>query len=186
MNTSHTKTLFINVALMLLAISLWACGSIPVVTNGISNFKEVAPGVYRGGQPTEEGWAYLHSKGIKTVVKLNFASEGSDSKAVDLGMKVVDASGPPSTQSLFDFMKAPEPARIRLAVQSLANPKLQPLFVHCSHGEDRTGLIVGLYRVVHNGWTKERAFEEMKANGFHLSLVGLRKIWNDFDGKTLP
>lgn len=188
MNAKFAKSLFVRVALMFLGVSLLGCTSIPTVTNGISNFKEVAPGIYRGGQPTDEGWAYLHSKGVKTVIKLDLVSEGSDEKAIGYGMTVVDASGPPSTQanSPFEFTKAPDPVRIRLAVQSLADPKLQPVYVHCSHGEDRTGLVVGLYRVIHDGWTKERAFEEMKANGFHSSLSGLLKVWSDFDGKTLP
>ena len=63
--------------------------------DGIPNYREVRPGVYLGGQPTLAGWAYLKSIGIKTVVKLNFPSEGSDDEAARLGMTVVDASGPP-------------------------------------------------------------------------------------------
>ena len=46
------------------------------VVNGIPNFREVAPGVYRGGQPTTAGWAFLKSKGVRTTpVRGNFAGQ---------------------------------------------------------------------------------------------------------------
>lgn len=152
--------------------------------DGVPNFSEVAPGVYRGGQPTSAGWAFLKTKGIKTVVKLDLPSEGSDEEAAKLGMKVIDASGPPS--DLGDVLGAPKPERIRLAVETLEDEKLQPIFIHCLHGQDRTGLIVGLYRVLHDHRTKKAAYAEMRKHGFHRSLHGLREVWEDFDGKTLP
>lgn len=151
---------------------------------GISNFQEVIPGVYRGGQPTPEGWAFLKSKGIKTVLKLDFESEGSDAEALKLGMTVVDASGPPS--DLGNVLGAPEPERIRLAIHTLQNETLWPIYVHCLHGQDRTGLIVGLFRVLHEHKSKAAAYAEMRRLGFHRSLHGLREVWERFDGTNLP
>lgn len=150
-------------------------------TAGIPHFQEVRPGVYRGGQPTEEGWAYLRSLGIKTVVKLDLPSEGSDDAAQKLGMTVVDASGPPAT--FRNFLGAPKPERISLALQTLEDEKHWPVFVHCRHGQDRTGLVIGLFRVLHDGYTKAAAYQEMRLNGFHRSLIGLRRVWDRFDGK---
>ncbi|MBI5596685.1 MAG: tyrosine-protein phosphatase [Elusimicrobia bacterium] len=150
----------------------------------IPTFHEVAPGVFRGGQPTSAGWAFLKSRGVRTVVKLNFKSEGSDDEAAKLGMKVIDASGPPS--EVGDVFWAPDPARIRLAVEALRDEALRPVYVHCLHGQDRTGLIVGLYRVLHERLPKEKAYAEMRAIGFHRSLRGLREVWKKFDGKALP
>ena len=151
---------------------------------GIPNFRVVTSGVYRGGQPTAEGWAYLKSKGVKTVVMLHLPSEGTDEEAAKLGMTVVDASGPPS--DLGNILGAPKPERIRLAVETLQNESLWPVYVHCLHGQDRTGLIVGLFRVLHDHYTKEMAYKEMRANKFHPALHGLHEIWERFDGKTLP
>jgi protein tyrosine/serine phosphatase len=42
-----------------------------------------------------------------------------------------------------------------------------PLFVHCQHGADRTGMLCAMYRVVVCGWTKEEAIREMKEGGFN-------------------
>ncbi|MDN0073755.1 tyrosine-protein phosphatase [Crenobacter sp. SG2303] len=153
--------------------------------HGVPNFRTVDSGVYRGGQPTAEGWAYLKSLGVRTVVKLDLPSEGSDEEAARLGMTVVDASGPPS--DLKNFYEAPNPARIRLAVETLEDENRWPIYVHCLHGQDRTGLIVGLFRVRHDHYTKSQAFTEMRENNFHWALFpGLVDVWEDFDGKTLP
>jgi protein tyrosine/serine phosphatase len=152
--------------------------------NGIPNFRVVDAEVYRGGQPTAEGWAYLKSRGVKTVVKLDLISEGSDEAAANLGMTVVDASGPPS--SYLDVYGAPKPERIRLAVSTLQDENLRPVFVHCLHGQDRTGLIVGLFRVLTDHYPKPMAYKEMRENGFHPALHGLHEIWENFDGKSLP
>lgn len=152
--------------------------------NGIIHFLEVEPGVFRGGQPGPEDWAFLKAKGVRTVVKLDLPSEGSDAGAEELGMAVIDASGPPA--DLGTMMESPDLERIRRAVTALGDPKLRPIFVHCLHGQDRTGLVVGLYRVLYGHFTKEKAYREMRANGFHRVLHGLHEVWERFDGKTLP
>lgn len=175
------RKLFILFMLAVMA----GCAQQPVVTsNGIPNFHEVGNGIYRGGQPVSaEGWAYLKSLGVKTIVKLDLASEGSDDEAQKLGMEVVDASGPPSDIS--NFLEAPKPDRIRLAVETLEDKGRRPVYVHCLHGQDRTGLIVGLYRVRNDGYTKEAAMKEMLDNGFHQAFHGLTEIWEKFDGKKI-
>jgi len=150
----------------------------------LPNFREVTPGVYRGGQPTAAGWAYLKSLGVKTDVKLDLPSEGSDEEAAKLGIKVVDASGPPA--DFRNALGAPKPERIRLAVQTLQDESQWPVYVHCRHGQDRTGLVVGLFRVLHDHYTKAQAYKEMRAHHFHPALHGLHEMWESFDGKTLP
>ena len=46
------------------------CATRPSV-NGVPNFAEVEAGIYRGGQPNEQGWQFLRSLGVTNVVKLN-------------------------------------------------------------------------------------------------------------------
>jgi protein tyrosine/serine phosphatase len=41
----------------------------------------------------------------------------------------------------------------------------QPVFVHCKRGADRTGVLIAVYRVSHDGWTAERALEEAERYG---------------------
>lgn len=151
---------------------------------GVPHFMEVSPGVYRGGQPTSEGWIFLRSKGVKTVVKLDLPAEGTDEGAQEAGMTVVDASGPPS--ELSNVFGAPTNENLAKAVRSLRDKSLRPVFVHCAHGDDRTGLVVGMYRVLEEGWSKPRAYDEMRANGFHPVLRGLHAAWERFDPHAPP
>lgn len=41
------------------------------------------------------------------------------------------------------------------------------VLVHCLHGEDRTGMVCGAYRIIAQGWTAESAKAEMFELGFH-------------------
>lgn len=140
-------------------------------TSGVPNLHQVEPGLYRGGQPTEQGWAYLKSLGVTNVVKLNEEREGSDAGAVKAGMTVVYL--PISVGQQIE-------GGPKLSTVAKAVANMQPgVFVHCSHGQDRTGLVVGVYRVWIDKWSKERAYQEMLANGFHPLLKGLWDYWQE-------
>lgn len=155
----------------LLAIIAFGCASVPV-TNGIPNFGIVTNGVYRGGQPNDEGFAYLKSIGVSNIVKLNFESEGSDRKATELGMRIIYLPID-TTEQLAGNIKV---STISKAVAIMLS---KGTYVHCQHGQDRTGLVVAVYRVWINDWPKAQAREEMLRYGFHPILHGLNDFWED-------
>ena len=47
-----------------------------------------------------------------------------------------------------------------------------PVLVHCHHGADRTGLIIALYRLLSQGWSREAAIDELIHGGY-----GFHPIW---------
>jgi protein tyrosine/serine phosphatase len=159
---------------LVMAIACAGCaGRAPV--HGIPNFAEVSPGIYRGGQPAgTEGWRYLQALGVQRVVKLNSEAEGSDVAAGEIGLEVVSIALPPA--SLGEVFQEPAAGDVFAAVEAM---RAGNVFVHCTHGEDRTGLVVGTYRVVAQGWTKERAWREMIARGYHPLFLGLDKFWSE-------
>lgn len=176
-------------ALICFICSFAGCSS-ELYTNGVPNLDEVVPGkVFRGGQPTQEGWAHLEGLGVKTVVKLNFDAEGLDDEAWNHDMNVVVASiAPedfPQTLNPLESFKRPWCARVKRAVRTLQDEKNWPIFVHCSHGQDRTGLVVGMFRVLHDRKTKSDAYQEMLDHQFHEGLHGLHEAWEGFDGQGL-
>ena len=124
---------------------------------GVPNFHEVNESLFRGGQPSEEGLRSLAKLGVKTVVDLRMSRRVRDweSKAVAaLGMRYVHLPlYGKETPSRDDIVKA-------FAV--LEDPERWPVFVHCREGKDRTGMIVGCYRIAHDGWTNMRALAEAK------------------------
>jgi protein tyrosine/serine phosphatase len=69
---------------------------------------------------------------------------------------------------------SPSKDKVDSIMQVLNNPYYWPIFIHCKHGQDRTGLIIGLYRVFYQEWTPKEAYQEMIRYGFHPWLLGLR------------
>src|ERR1041384_8162820 len=65
------------VALALLSIPAWAANTSSVEAAGIPNFYQVNERIYRGGQPTDQGWDSLARLGVKTVIDLRREDEHS-------------------------------------------------------------------------------------------------------------
>ena len=149
-----------------------------------------ATGIWRSGQPTTaDQWSYLKSLGVRTVIKLNFESEGSDQGAKDIGLDVhVLSIQPEGDRDILDNVAGtfvrPDIAKIAEAERLMATGG--GVLVHCTHGQDRTGWIVGAHRVLHEGVSKSAAHDEMVKHHFHDTLHGLHELWEDFDGKQLP
>jgi len=160
-----------RLAVALLAwVALGICGCATSGRQAVPNLAIVAPGIYRGGQPTAEGWQAIMALGVTNVVKLNAESEGSDAEAERLGAVVhrLPISG-------WEQMCAGVPQSRLEAACELLTPGT---YVHCLHGQDRTGLVVASYRV-RSGWSHREAEAEMIRLGFHPLLVGLWQTWMD-------
>ncbi|MHC4945697.1 MAG: fused DSP-PTPase phosphatase/NAD kinase-like protein [Planctomycetota bacterium] len=129
---------------------------------GLPNLHKVDDGLYRGAQPEEEGFAGLKKLGIKTVVNLrSLHSDRSECKKHGLDyVKISAQAWEAEEDEVVDFMKI------------ATDPERMPVFVHCQHGADRTGMMVAVYRVVEMGWTKEEAIREMTEGGY-----GYHSIW---------
>jgi protein tyrosine/serine phosphatase len=71
-------------------------------------------------------------------------------------------------------MLEPTDSDLQAVLQALKEcPK--PVLVHCTHGEDRTGLVVALYRMQH-GDSPELAYADMVRHGFH-PYAGVWQAW---------
>ncbi len=183
--------------LVIAAIAMMMLGSCgcqtAMVTHGIPNLRQVEPGVWRGGQPTDEGWRWLHAQGVRVVVKLNPESEASDAAAEEpYGMIVwrlpltfgqqLGTSKIPKDYFVDAVAAFPLPQAQRSSFGLMPDQSVGNVFIHCQHGQDRTGLFVACYRVAghQEHWTKAAAEKEMLANGFHKELVGLWEYWENF------
>ena len=56
---------------------------------------------------------------------------------------------------------------LRTLVWDLQKFTSRPTLVHCLHGEDRTGMVVAAWRILVQGWSPEKAIDEMYSFGFH-------------------
>jgi protein tyrosine phosphatase (PTP) superfamily phosphohydrolase (DUF442 family) len=144
--------------------SSWALPG-PEIT-GVANLYRVTPTLYRSAQPTQEGFAALTSRlGVRTVISLRHFHPDRPA-ANGLGLRLV--SIPIDTWDI--DQSRDKLVRALRAVRS--ESKNGTVLVHCEHGADRTGLIIALYRVLYEGWSKEAAIKEMQDGGY-----GFHAIW---------
>ena len=125
---------------------------------GLTRVGRVAPGIFRGAQPTPEGYATLKAMGVRTVINLR-TRHGERKAAEAAGMRYVEIP--------MSFWKDVDPAVVRIALSAMTDPANQPVFVHCSRGTDRTGVVMAVYRMEVDGWSEAEAEAEMEAFGFH-------------------
>jgi protein tyrosine/serine phosphatase len=141
----------------------------------IVRFAQVTPTLYRGGQPeTEADYEMLKSMGIRTIINLRRDDTVPVEQAIAerLGFRFVNLP--------IRGYEYPSVDTVNAALALLDDPSAGPIFLHCKHGKDRTGLVYGLYRVHTQGWSKQQAFDEMLAFGFSPGLVGLTAFfWVD-------
>jgi tyrosine-protein phosphatase SIW14 len=153
------------------------CARAGTVSNTIPNFQTVEGAVYRGGTPGASGVEALKQMGVKTILNLD-----NNSAESALEKKAAEAAGIRWISVPMSGFWQPKDATMNKALTTLADSSLRPIFVHCKHGEDRTGLAVGLYRVEYEHWQPAQAYEEMKTLGFHPLLVFLNHYFESRTG----
>ena len=119
--------------------------------------------VYRSAQPSAADFRVLAAKyGLKSVLKLNYSIEGRDEvpAGVELLYTPIDVLADVSHEQLVSICRALHDAP-------------RPTLIHCTHGEDRTSLIVGLCVRLHLGAASgvspsvASVWREMVMFGFH-------------------
>ncbi len=137
-------------------------------------FTKVSEGVYRGAQPTEEGYKQLKDMGIKTLV--NFRHEEDEiefgrENAEKNGLEYINISwtifGDAKDENWLDFFRV------------LENPEKQPVFFHCKRGAERTGVMsYSYYR-----YFDKLSHDEAWAKAF--DPFPLKWIWKPFVKKKI-
>lgn len=151
--------------------------AIAIELSGCGNLYQVSETLYRGEQPTAEGFKELEKLGIKTVVNLrSFHSDRDKLEGTTLNYETIPMEA-------WD----PEPEQVEAFLKIATDPAKQPVFVHCQHGADRTGTMVAVYRIVVEGWAVEKAVDEMRNGpfGFHEIWTGLPTFIEELNIESL-
>jgi protein tyrosine/serine phosphatase len=123
---------------------------------GVPNFHRVNENLYRGAHPTAEGLHSLVKLGVKTVIDLR----GFDSNSWE--QRRVTAIGMQYLHFPLSTRRVPPPDEIQSALGALMDESLGPIFIHCQGGDDRTGMIIACYRILHDHWTNSEALNEAR------------------------
>lgn len=160
-------------ARLLLPALLWAPALLPAqavptaalqpcdtCVTGVENFAKVSEALWRGAQPTAEGFKTLEKMGAKTIVSFRHDHDDLElMKGTHLQyLRIPSRAFRPTEENLVRFLKVIE------------DPANWPVYIHCAQGRDRTGYNAAVYRMVVQGWKAEEAIREM--NTFHFN-----KIW---------
>ena len=141
----------------------WAA---PLALEGAPNLHRVTANFYRSAQPLKAGVPALEQQvGIKTVVSLR-AFNSDERVLAGSGIRLVSIPIYTWRIKRVDVVRA-------LAEIEVAR-KIGPVLLHCQHGADRTGLVSALYRMLHDGWTREAALDEMRNGQF-----GYHAVWGN-------
>ncbi len=152
-------------------LALVALSSLPALAapDDLPNFHAVAPGIWRGAAPSEAGLRRLKAMGVKTIIDLRIAPKTVHKEGVyarSLGFHWINlpmGADPPTPKQVTTFLA------------TLGHAPTDPVYVHCQHGADRTGCMLGIYRVTQQGWTFPRAYAEMRQDGFNPRWGHLRE-----------
>jgi len=125
------------------------------------NFGVVEEGrIYRGAQPDAPSMDALARRGIRTIVKLNGASPREEQTAARLGMRFIHVDLNARTVG-----KTSSCCAVERAYAAMTDPRNWPVYVHCTHGRDRTGFLIGLYRERAQRWKYADVDRELTAYG---------------------
>lgn len=160
----------------------------------LPNFHQVHPYLYRGGEPTLKGLEQLQAIGVKTIIDLRAPSEmkfAEPQAAKKLGFNYINlpmSSKAPTDKQIKTLMQKIDEAKAKYeqgqtnkAESDKAEPskaakdgaKPESVFVHCAHGSDRTGSMVGIWRVSRDNYDYDQAYREMRKYYFGPKFVEL-------------
>lgn len=140
----------------------------------INNFENYAPNLYRGAQPSLEALKGLKEKGVKTIISLRLSKDETKQerdfcKANNIRFVHIPMG-----------YKAPQTGEILAFLGIVTNKDMQPVYLHCRYGSDRTGAMVGLYRVIVQDWSFDEAYAEMRKHHFKSFLLPLKHVVRNY------
>ena len=145
----------------------------------LPRFQQVSEKLYRSGQPRDGGLIRLRELGINTIINLRGASkqtraEGAEARA--LGFNYYNVALP--------NWGRPQDGRVARVLDLIAAPESGKVLVHCKDGVDRTGTIVAIYRMTHEGWTSNQALAEAERSGMRKTQFWMRDYVEDYGDRV--
>jgi len=134
--------------------------SVKIENSYLENFWKLNDTLYRSEQPDKTDFIYLNSIGIKSI--LNLRSQHTDKESI--GSLCITEYNVEMDAEKFSDNEIIEALK---AIQ--ISPK--PILVHCRHGSDRTGVVIAMYRIIFQNWTKEQALLELQNGGYGFHTI---------------
>lgn len=161
----------------------WGLGSPPPPpslnpTMGIDRFYEIDPGLFRGARPSPDQIVELKQRyALRTLLSIE-----DDKRAIAIEAAMAQKLGIRFVSIPLNANKNPPDDSVDRIENIMRDKSTHPLYVHCRHGRDRTGMVFGIYRVKSDHWSPAEAYDEMIRIGFRPFFV---KLAEEFRERTL-
>lgn len=133
----------------------------------VSNLHQVTPALYRSARLDSVDVAQLQALGVKTVISLRSFHSDTD---ILQGSGIRTVRIPINTWAIREKHVIEAMRTIRAAEQE------GPVLLHCLHGADRTGMMIAMYRMLYQGWPRDKAVDELKNGGY-----GYHAVWKNIE-----
>ncbi len=147
----------------------------------MANFGVVDQGIlFRSAQPDGDGYQWLLSRGVKSIVSFRRETDDTSSSVLRRGfqnylwLSIEDETNPTDDQA-------------EQFLRFVTDPQNWPVLVHCKVGVGRTGTMVALVRYAVDGWSMDEAIKEAKLYRGGVELVPSQTTWlNHWAAKHPP
>jgi tyrosine-protein phosphatase SIW14 len=173
----HDRLRVIAGPLLLLILGISAPSNV-LEKEALPNFHQVNQNLYRGAQPGAGGIQKLKELGVKTIINLRGADEGTEAEERDARSAGINYFNVP-----LDGLGRPSDEKVLKILALINDAKNWPVFIHCNHGKDRTGTIIACYRISHDGWTLDEAMKEAKRYGMSWVQLKMKDYIKDYARK---
>ena len=126
----------------------------------IAQRRQVRSELLPGCTARRQDYTDLAALGLKTIINLTSDDASADEQAMAGKAGLTYFQIPMTTHAV------PTSAQLAQFMKIVNDPANQPVYVHCVGGRHRTGVMTAAYRITHDGWTADRAFQEMKQYKF--------------------
>lgn len=169
-----------SVAVVLTLLCVIAAAQDATDSTELPRFQQVSGKLYRSGQPRDGGLSRLRELGINTIINLRGASKqtrAEEAEARAQGFNYYNVALP--------NWGRPQESRVAHIMKLIDAPENGRVLVHCKEGVDRTGTIVAIYRMTHEGWTSNKALAEANANGMRRTQFWMRDYVEDYGDRIV-
>jgi hypothetical protein len=144
------------------------------VKTALPGFHRTDESYARGAVPASGGVELLKQIGVKTIIDLRSYYDHADDigpQAEGLGIRYywlpLSVWDPATDEQTAEFLSL------------VGDASKGPFFVFCTDGQNRTGEMTAIYRIIHDGWSAENAVKEMDDLGFGAYYYSLRSyVWH--------
>lgn len=139
---------------------------------------EVVKNLYRGPLPDNLLLDELEDRGVIRVISLCNEPDAAETLRAECGVRGLQHCHIP----LSPFAR-PDDCDVAYFLKLLEQRDAFPTYVHCIHGRDRTGTMLGIFRMS-QGWSFAEAFEEMRSYGFYVGFQELLSAMRHYNASV--